>query len=36
MYDKYLIQQGDSLTTIAEKFHTKENIILELNIKSIL
>ena len=31
MYDKYLIQQGDSLTTIAEKFHTKENIILELN-----
>lgn len=31
MYDKYLIQQGDSLTTIAKKFHTKENIILELN-----
>ena len=31
MYDKYLIQQGDSLTTIAEKFHTKEKIILELN-----
>ncbi|HIS18434.1 MAG TPA: LysM peptidoglycan-binding domain-containing protein [Candidatus Coprovivens excrementavium] len=31
MYDKYLIQSGDSLETIAKKFNTKEDIILELN-----
>lgn len=31
MYDKYLIKQGDNLTTIAKKFNTDENIILDLN-----
>lgn len=31
MYDKYLIQQGDSLETIAKKFNTKEEIIMEIN-----
>ncbi len=31
MYDKYLIKQGDSLSSIAKKFNTKEKIILDLN-----
>lgn len=31
MYDKYLIQQGDNLSSIAKKFNTKESIIMELN-----
>lgn len=31
MYDKYLIQQGDNLTSIAKKFNTEENVILEIN-----
>ncbi len=31
MYDKYLIQSGDSLETIAKKFNTKGDVILELN-----
>lgn len=31
MYDKYLIQQGDNLTTIAKKFNTKESILMDLN-----
>ncbi len=31
MYDKYLIQQGDDLKSIAKKFNTKESIILDLN-----
>lgn len=31
MYDKYLIQQGDNLNSIAKKFNTKESIIMDLN-----
>ncbi len=31
MYDKYLIQKGDDISSIARKFHTKESIILDLN-----
>ncbi len=31
MYDKYLIRYGDTLSSIAKKFNTKENIIMELN-----
>ena len=31
MYDKYLIKQGDTLSTIAKKFNTNEKIILDLN-----
>ena len=31
MYDKYLIRYGDTLSSIAKKFNTQENIILELN-----
>ena len=31
MYDKYLIQQGDDITSIAKKFNTKESIIMDLN-----
>ena len=31
MYDKYLIRYGDTLSTIARKFNTKEQTILELN-----
>ncbi len=31
MYDKYLIQQGDNLASIAKKFNTEESVILELN-----
>lgn len=31
MYDKYLIKQGETLDSIAKKFNTKEQIILELN-----
>lgn len=31
MYDKYLIQQGEDLTSIAKKFNTNENIIMDLN-----
>lgn len=31
MYDKYLIRQGDTLDSIAKKFNTNENIIMDLN-----
>lgn len=31
MYDKYLVKHGDDLTSIAKKFNTKENIIMDLN-----
>ena len=31
MYDKYLIGYGDTLSKIAKKFNTKEDIIMELN-----
>jgi len=31
MYDKYLIQHGDTLRSIANKFNTDEAIIMELN-----
>lgn len=31
MYDKYLIQHGEDLTSIAKKFNTKESIIMDLN-----
>ncbi len=31
MYDKYLIKQGDNITSIAKKFNTKESIIMDLN-----
>lgn len=31
MYDKYLIQPGDDISSIAKKFNTKENIIMDLN-----
>jgi LysM repeat protein len=31
MYDKYLIKEGESLSSIAKKFNTKEQVILELN-----
>jgi LysM repeat protein len=31
MYDKYLIRYGDTLSSIAKKFNTQENVILELN-----
>lgn len=31
MYDKYLIKQGEDLSTIARKFNTKESIIMDLN-----
>ena len=31
MYDKYLIKQGDTLDSIADRFNTTEAIILDLN-----
>ena len=31
MYDKYLIRYGDTLSSIASKFNTKESTIMELN-----
>lgn len=31
MYDKYLVQEGDTLSTIANKFNTNENTIMDLN-----
>lgn len=31
MYDKYLIRQGDTLESIANKFGTNETIIMDLN-----
>ncbi len=31
MYDKYLIGQGEDLSTIAKKFNTTESIIMDLN-----
>jgi hypothetical protein len=31
MYDKYTIRYGDSLSRIAKKFHTSENIIMDIN-----
>lgn len=31
MYDKYLIQQGDTLRSIADKFNTKESILMDIN-----
>ena len=31
MYDKYLIRYGDTLSTIARKFNTEEQTIMELN-----
>lgn len=31
MYDKYLIRQGDTLNSIADKFNTTESIIMDLN-----
>ncbi len=31
MYDKYLIQPGDDIKSIAKKFNTKESIIMDLN-----
>ena len=31
MYDKYLIQPGDDISSIAKKFNTKESIIMDLN-----
>lgn len=31
MYDKYLIEQGDTLSSIASKFNTQESTILNLN-----
>jgi len=31
MYDKYLIKEGDTLSKIAKKFNTQENIIMEIN-----
>ena len=31
MYDKYLIQHGDTLRSIAEKFNTNETILMDLN-----
>lgn len=31
MYDKYLIQPGDNLKTIAKKFNTSEQMILDIN-----
>jgi len=31
MYDKYLVRYGESLSSIARKFNTKESIIMDLN-----
>lgn len=31
MYDKYCVHNGDTLTSIAKKFNTKESTILDLN-----
>lgn len=31
MYDKYLIRYGDTLSSIAKKFNTKESTIMEVN-----
>ena len=31
MYDKYLIQQGDTIESIASKFNTDERLIMDLN-----
>ena len=31
MYDKYLIQKDDDISTIAKKFHTQESVIMDLN-----
>lgn len=31
MYDKYLIQHGDTLRSIADKFNTKESILMDIN-----
>lgn len=31
MYDKYLIKEGDTLSKIAQKFNTQEDIIMEIN-----
>ena len=31
MYDKYLIRQGDTLDSIAKKFNTQPNMIMDLN-----
>lgn len=31
MYDKYLIKQGDTLQSIATKFNTSEDMIIDLN-----
>ena len=31
MYDRYLIQKDDDISTIAKKFHTQESVIMDLN-----
>lgn len=31
MYDKYLIEKGENISTIAKKFLTNENVLMEIN-----
>ena len=31
MYDKYLIEKGENISTIAKKFLTKESVLMEIN-----